>query len=876
MGEARTAFDEDFSVLVPTSRRGRHQETTKGVNQYFSQLVSRAYQDVGTEDLEKLEPSHRRVARLSQLSDRSQRKGVTAKVGLTQKNNYKAFDSGIEGDNSSPEVPINFYRPQARVQHEQEQGNSERGGLQNEGLEEKQGEGRGRFLGLPSYVFRSPKHIFEKFSSTVAVQRSRLMSAFGQDEIEIRRESVGSRGTSTSKMSCNGNEGRDKAANMTPARSKNFRENLFGSSINLFKKFGTKRSKGAALEENEAPIHRGRSDDSFQYPDQNRLPPPPPKTLRNDDTSKLVSRLGRNSKAQLMTKMTGDSPQPPSMISTYESDMNSGLEVITSSSFENKLTMQGEKGQVAGKHKKAFGKQGKGNQKKGASRIASNQIMGKSDGTKKQKRASVLEGSTAPVHPPRPVKPEEHESPSKLGRFKDLSPSRLMRNLKNFKNINASSSKNSNRTEAQQLGESSGLLSASKRHKPRKSFDVGDIGSPVMADKNVHVVQDTSAELGLRGLPNRMKLLLKLSGISRDEILKNPQDVVDIMQFHLEGGPSQAPTRETINYMHENAVEIKYENPELYFSNLTLLGEGATGKVYSCTDMRTKKKVAVKMSVISEVTPLDMLFNEIALQKLSKHPNVVSSYETYACRNRVFLVMEWMDNGCLTDLVHKRAPFKEKYISYIVRECLKGLAFMHKHFQLHRDIKSDNILLDKQGNVKVGDFGFAISLARGEERRQSQVGTPYWMAPEVVRQLEYDEKIDIWSLGVTVLEMAEGDPPLLDLAPLRCLLVLKLMSMPYTLREEGRKGKKWSQDFHHCLSRMLAIDPKKRAIADQLLIHPFLQKVGKRENFAKYIPRQKSRVHKLLIEDQRQKLKRGGSLKVDEDAITDLYTQLDI
>ena len=162
--------------------------------------------------------------------------------------------------------------------------------------------------------------------------------------------------------------------------------------------------------------------------------------------------------------------------------------------------------------------------------------------------------------------------------------------------------------------------------------------------------------------------------------------------------------------------------------------------------------------------------------------------------------MELMKGGSLTDILGVRVDFPEACIAYVCKHMLMALAFMHRQHRMHRDIKSDNVLVDYNGVVKVADFGFAINLTEEETKRTSVVGTPYWMAPELIRGAEYDAKVDIWSLGITALEMAEGEPPLLHEAPLRALLLITINPAP-TLRHKDR----WSRSFSHFLTRCMEV-----------------------------------------------------------------------
>jgi serine/threonine protein kinase len=158
-----------------------------------------------------------------------------------------------------------------------------------------------------------------------------------------------------------------------------------------------------------------------------------------------------------------------------------------------------------------------------------------------------------------------------------------------------------------------------------------------------------------------------------------------------------------------------------------------------------------------------------------------------------------------------------------------GLAFMHRNHRLHRDIKSDNILVDFNGYVKIADFGFAIGLNKEEDKRRSVVGTPYWMAPELIRGLAYGDKVDVWSLGITAIEMAEGEPPHINEPPLRALLLITTQGTP-----QLKNPTKWSPKFQHFLNKCLDVEVETRSSAEKLLLHPFLKIASSREDFAKF------------------------------------------
>mmetsp|Transcript_4680 Transcript_4680/g.14837 ORF Transcript_4680/g.14837 Transcript_4680/m.14837 type:complete len:226 (-) Transcript_4680:150-827(-) len=221
------------------------------------------------------------------------------------------------------------------------------------------------------------------------------------------------------------------------------------------------------------------------------------------------------------------------------------------------------------------------------------------------------------------------------------------------------------------------------------------------------------------------------------------------------------------------------------------------------------------------------------MQSLSSHPNIVNFLEAFLTRTHVVVALEYMAGGMLTGLCDVNAHVcGEKQIAYVVRCALQALSFMHRQHRVHRDIKSDNILVDYDGRVKIADFGFAAALTRETCTRRSVVGTPFWMAPELIKAAAYDVKVDVWSLGVTALELADGEPPLMREPVMRALFLITVNPAP-TTRTQG-----WSPAFTHFLASALAKEPGNRASAEQLLLHPLLADVATQEDFAAVVKRQ--------------------------------------
>ena len=283
-----------------------------------------------------------------------------------------------------------------------------------------------------------------------------------------------------------------------------------------------------------------------------------------------------------------------------------------------------------------------------------------------------------------------------------------------------------------------------------------------------------------------------------------------------------------------------------------LIGEGGYGKVYSAWDPVNKRKVAIKEVLLDDSCAT--LLSEIVLLKESRHPNIIRLYDCYVARDSdgrqlVCLVMEFADCGNLADAIaslfgaNPSRPFSEEIIAYICQESLKALKLLHGQGIIHRDIKSDNLLVNSDGEVKLADFGFAAELESSSQKRKTYLGTPYWMASELIRSQPYDCKVDIWSLGVIIIELVDRDPPYFDHEPLRALF--QIVSKGVHLRHPQRVSRVLLDFFRHCTE----IDPEKRFSADQLLEHPFLEKACSRERFSELMRKFKT------IEEQ----KRSGS-----------------
>ncbi|GAB7354006.1 hypothetical protein MBLNU459_g4597t1 [Dothideomycetes sp. NU459] len=277
---------------------------------------------------------------------------------------------------------------------------------------------------------------------------------------------------------------------------------------------------------------------------------------------------------------------------------------------------------------------------------------------------------------------------------------------------------------------------------------------------------------------------------------------------------SQQQNMEIVNKL--NAI-CNPQDPVKKYRSLVKIGQGASGGVFTAYEVGSNKCVAIKQMNLEQQPKKDLIINEILVMKDSKHKNIVNFMDSYLVKGDLWVVMEYMEGGSLTDVVTFNM-MSEPQIAAVCREVLHGLQFLHSKGVIHRDIKSDNILLSLEGNIKLTDFGFCAQIGETQHKRTTMVGTPYWMAPEVVTRKEYGRKIDIWSLGIMAIEMIEGEPPYLTESPLRALYLIATNGTPQIKAEE-----ELTPVFRDFLGQALKVDPEKRANAKELLIHPFIQ-----------------------------------------------------
>lgn len=271
-------------------------------------------------------------------------------------------------------------------------------------------------------------------------------------------------------------------------------------------------------------------------------------------------------------------------------------------------------------------------------------------------------------------------------------------------------------------------------------------------------------------------------------------------------------------------------DPAGIFELVEVVGNGTYGQVYKGRHVKTGQLAAIKVMDVTEDEEEEIKQEINMLKKYSHHRNIATYYGAFIKKSppgnddQLWLVMEFCGAGSVTDLVKntKGNALKEDCIAYICREILRGLAHLHAHKVIHRDIKGQNVLLTENAEVKLVDFGVSAQLDRTVGRRNTFIGTPYWMAPEVIACDEnpdatYDYRSDIWSLGITAIEMAEGAPPLCDMHPMRALFLIPRNPPPRL------KSKKWSKKFTDFIDTCLIKTYLSRPPTEQLLKFPFIR-----------------------------------------------------
>ena len=300
-------------------------------------------------------------------------------------------------------------------------------------------------------------------------------------------------------------------------------------------------------------------------------------------------------------------------------------------------------------------------------------------------------------------------------------------------------------------------------------------------------------------------------------------------------------------------------NPEDLFTLICPIGKGAYGKVYKAYHNTSLKLFAIKIidyikDGLDNKNKISLNYNmiqeETALMRLvQNNDNILKYYGSYYSResNMIWLILEYCSCGSLRDLMYSiERPFSEIEIATLIKMVLKGLIYLHDLNIIHRDIKAQNILLTEDGYAKLGDFGVGIQL-KEKEFRHSKKGSPYWMSPQIVLQEDYDTKTDIWSLGITCIELFEGEPPFADLKPIAIMNKIKKGASKV---EDMINVNECSKSFVDFLKKCIVVDPNKRATAKELIEHEFIKKKAQGKEYIEDLIKQYNEEIKQYMDEK--------------------------
>uniref|UniRef100_M4A593 non-specific serine/threonine protein kinase n=1 Tax=Xiphophorus maculatus TaxID=8083 RepID=M4A593_XIPMA len=285
--------------------------------------------------------------------------------------------------------------------------------------------------------------------------------------------------------------------------------------------------------------------------------------------------------------------------------------------------------------------------------------------------------------------------------------------------------------------------------------------------------------------------------------------------------PPAAPERAPQKVTHEQfkaALEMVVDpgDPRVTLENFMKIGEGSTGVVCIARERHSGRQVAVKMMDVRKQQRRELLFNEVVIMRDYQHPNVVQMFRSALVEDELWVIMEYLQGGALTHIIGE-TRLNEEQIATVCEGVLQALSYLHSQGVIHRDIKSDSILLTLDGRIKLSDFGFCAQINTDIPKRKSLVGTPYWMAPEVISKTPYGTEVDIWSLGIMVVEMVDGEPPYFNETPISAMKKLRDEAAPSV--KNMQRVSPVLKDFLGC---MLTRDTLQRSGAAALLQHPFM------------------------------------------------------
>ena len=333
------------------------------------------------------------------------------------------------------------------------------------------------------------------------------------------------------------------------------------------------------------------------------------------------------------------------------------------------------------------------------------------------------------------------------------------------------------------------------------------------------------------GIPPEVFKQLTDSGITSAEMEQHKGIIQDVLQANQSGNKQPINQIQTKQYMlpkyqqssGSDIIRIREivtkTDPNDLYDDFKLIGEGGMGSVFTVKRKSDHSVIVLKKLKYHSIDKAQLV-NEITLVKKYRHQNIVQFIDCYLHSGIVWIGMEYMNGGTLKDLLvyQKEYPLSEQVISYIIHEIANAVFYLHSYNCLHRDIKSDNIFLTQDGTIKLGDFGLAVQLQSSNATRSDKVGTVFWMAPEVIRSNPYSTKIDIWSLGVVMIEMIEGYPFYYSMNDLVASIIIATKGAPPLQHPE-----KYSPCFVQLIENCLEYDPEKRWNASEIVNHEFIQ-----------------------------------------------------
>eukprot|EP00347_Sterkiella_histriomuscorum_P014808 403359448 len=372
------------------------------------------------------------------------------------------------------------------------------------------------------------------------------------------------------------------------------------------------------------------------------------------------------------------------------------------------------------------------------------------------------------------------------------------------------------------------------------------ITGPLKTDQVFKVEFDASSRTGFKGLPKEFESLVGV--FTKEEIQKDPEAVLLAVEKTI-NREDEAPLlseEKFLEQLEQNSV-FSQDDPSKFYEIVKKIGYGGFARVFLVKRKDDNSQCALKFIEPKNQKERQIIKNELGIMQMCQgNENIIKCYEAFDYRQRLWIFLEFMDGGCLTPIVEERkGNISEGVCSYILYQTLMGLNYLHSRNIVHRDIKSDNILVNEQGDLKLADFGYAAQLTQERNRRQSKVGTVCWMAPELIRgKNQYDIKVDIWSFGIFALELADGEPPYISEPQQKVLYLIVTKDAPKL------QNAKWSAQFQDFVAKCLNKDAEKRATAADLLKHEFLKNAENfREEFKQFIQfwKEKDRLQKQLF-----------------------------